>query len=197
MDYSSFSPVMVPGYESLYSVNRLGQVRSERSGRLIRPHYNGGYLMVSMFDRDKRLHQKHVHRLVAEAFLPVPGERMGFGRWEVYHLDGNPGNNRVNNLAWITHGENVYRLRAEREAEGLVVGRPAGFEHDRETRERMSLAKMRPVRVIYGGGEVVFGSVGEMLVWEYWGFRMYRRLFNRIMRKMGGEYRGFRIEYIG
>lgn len=96
----------VPGY----SVSDRGRVRSEdrmiwtlqgpkrRKGRVLSPVKAGaGYLTVALgtYRRD------YVHRLVLEAFLgPCPeGE-------ECRHLDGDPRNNRLDNLAWGTPEEN-------------------------------------------------------------------------------------------
>ena len=56
-----------------------------------------GHMSVFLGRDDQRL----VHRLVLEAFVGPCPEGM-----ECRHLDGNPGNNRLDNLAWGTPKEN-------------------------------------------------------------------------------------------
>jgi hypothetical protein len=70
--------------------------------RELRPTRTGtGYHMVRL-QIDKRATAKGVHQLVAAAFLPPPAE----GQDRVRHLDGDPANNAVANLAWGTQAEN-------------------------------------------------------------------------------------------
>jgi hypothetical protein len=61
-----------------------------------------GYLHVSLRVGGKTI-KTLAHRAVAVTFLgPPPNER-----YEIRHLDGNPANNAVWNLAWGTHSENM------------------------------------------------------------------------------------------
>ena len=51
----------------------------------------------------------YVHRLVATAFVPNPD-----GKPDVDHIDGNPSNNRSENLRWVTRRENMHAAFARR-----------------------------------------------------------------------------------
>ena len=108
----------VVGFEGLYSVSSLGRVRSEarvvirNDGRKLslktrilravkQDHHHGGHLQVNL-SRECIGRSIKVHRLVIEAFVGPPGDDM-----ECRHLDGDPTNNRVSNLQWGTHAENM------------------------------------------------------------------------------------------
>jgi hypothetical protein len=95
----------VAGYEGLYEVSDLGRVRSlprkGTSGGVLRPHLgNRGYLTVNPC-RDGRNRALPVHHLVTRAFLGQLPEGM-----QVRHLDGDPTNPRLSNLAYGTRREN-------------------------------------------------------------------------------------------
>lgn len=88
-----------------YQVSTYGRVRSKaRSAawRYLRACANGrGYLLVQLH-APGRVRSVHVHRLVAETFLPAAP-----GKTQVAHLDGSKTNNRLSNLAWATGSENA------------------------------------------------------------------------------------------
>src|SRR5213596_1074117 len=89
----------VPGYEQAYAVSSLGRVLSlprphARGGGIMRPPLGKrGYLTVELW-RDGKSKTVGVHQLVALAFLGPRPEKQ-----EVRHLDGNPLNNHLTNLA--------------------------------------------------------------------------------------------------
>lgn len=113
----------VVGFEGLYEVSSLGRVRGcERvieltghptlkrrtiPGRPLAqtvnvPHGHGYKRLQVKLHRENRLHTFNVARLVAEAFIPNP-----LGLPFVLHLDDDATNNRVENLEWGDHAENV------------------------------------------------------------------------------------------
>lgn len=89
----------IPSARGYYASNH-GRIMSRRkkSNRIMNPMKNHNGHLYIFVDRKKRW----VHHLVLEAF--------GFNRpsgFQCRHLDGNPENNRVGNLKWGTHQENV------------------------------------------------------------------------------------------
>lgn len=74
-----------------------------KNARTIQPIDNGdGYLFVRLTINGKRK-KWMLHNLMATLFLgPKPGRA-----FQVRHLDGNPKNNRIENLAWGTAKENA------------------------------------------------------------------------------------------
>ena len=84
-----------------YIVQEDGVILGKR-GTPLTPHDNGkGYLIVNLQIGKNRL-CKAVHRLLAECFIPNP-----LGLSDVDHIDGNRANNKLDNLRWVTHGDNI------------------------------------------------------------------------------------------
>lgn len=61
-----------------------------------------GHIDVSLRRNGHRVH-RYLHRLVAEAFIPNP-----HGYPEVRHLNDDPSDNEVDNLAWGTQSDNMH-----------------------------------------------------------------------------------------
>lgn len=106
----------LPGLENSYEVSDQGRVRSLtrlvpwRNGKM-RTQYGRLLKLIPMNDRrvvclcvgDRKLNRMvGVHRLVLLAFVgpPRPGQ-------ECCHNNGDPTDNRLENLRWATHRDNV------------------------------------------------------------------------------------------
>lgn len=101
----------VVGWEGLYEISDLGRVRSLPrqgsnghwyGGGYLKPGIGGGgypYVNLCKNNAGRRL---RIHVLIAAAFIgPRPDG------YEIRHLDGNPANSVLVNLAYGTHSENA------------------------------------------------------------------------------------------
>ena len=104
----------IPGYEGLYQVSNFGRVKSLRrpygnnggiqwtKERILSPGKDkDGYLQVNLHCNGKQ-HQRKVHRLVAQAFLPNMDNLP-----MVNHKDEDKTNNNVDNLEWCDQKYNI------------------------------------------------------------------------------------------
>lgn len=103
----------IKGYEGLYQVSSIGNVRSleretrqgkgyyKREGKVLKPSIGkDGYLRVHL-SKDGKKSTVDVHRLVAIAF--IPNEE---GLPCVNHKDENKTNNVIENLEWCSYSYN-------------------------------------------------------------------------------------------
>ncbi len=92
----------IKDYEGLYQISDKGLVKSLITGNIRMLQKNKWGYSVVILTKNKKQKQHFVHRLVAEAFIP-----MQEGKYEVNHIDGNKTNNNVSNLEWCTKSENI------------------------------------------------------------------------------------------
>lgn len=90
----------VVGFESLYEVSSLGNVRSLPLKKLCKTGIVAGYPALPL-TKDGRQYNRYVHRLVAEAFVPMVS-----GCPWVNHIDGNKRNSVASNLEWCDASHN-------------------------------------------------------------------------------------------
>lgn len=139
----------IPGFEDLYAVSNLGRVMniargpSRRPGRILKGMWmperypdgrcrrSGGYINMALLRGGKAV-RRSVHFLVAESFLgPRPNGH------EINHRNGIKTDNRVDNLEWVTRGDNIRHAVAM----GLHrFGRVRGEQH--------GMAKLRLNQVV-------------------------------------------------
>lgn len=127
----------VANQRGIYQVSSLGNVR--KGFILLRTtRKKNGYLVVNVFRKTFL-----VHRLLAAAFIPNPENKRC-----INHINGIKDDNRVENLEWCTHAENMAHAVANR----LNV-------ISRETIERANIARRKMVMNTQTG--VFYNSVGE------------------------------------
>lgn len=93
----------IEGYEGRYYITDNGDIFNIKRGTKMAQTVSArtGYLKISLTNSDGIRPTHSVHRLVALSFIPNPENKR-----EVNHKDGNKGNNRVDNLEWVTTKEN-------------------------------------------------------------------------------------------
>ena len=109
-------------------VSNMGYVVSCKRGEpypLKVCYNNSGYQMVNVSRPPQ-----YVHRLVAETWIPNPNHHE-----QVNHINGDKTDNRVENLEWVTHSENMRHAY------------------------RTGLKKTTPIRIVETGE--VFESISE------------------------------------
>lgn len=97
------------GYEGLYKISDQGNVWSERRQRLLstKPNKHRGYPEFCVVGLDGKQRTMSVHQEIMRAFVgPLPQGN------QVRHLDGNPLNNSLINLAYGTPKENAADRRS-------------------------------------------------------------------------------------
>lgn len=136
----------IEGFEGLYQISNLGNVKSLKGvrERILKANPNTyGYLQVGL-QKDGKRYARTVHRLVAMAFLPNE-----YNKPDVNHLDGDKYNNCVDNLEWATEKENVNHAVET----GLLNTRGSGSPLAKLTDE-----DVKYIRKVYKARDKEFGS---------------------------------------
>lgn len=122
-------------------VSDHGRFYNTKTKRFLKPtHGDGhGHLAIKAGKKEMR-RQGYVHRLIAQAFVPNENNYS-----IVRHLDDDPSNNEIENLAWGTQKDNhadavrngtSYTLTAEDREKGFQKIRKPVYAINRETGER-------------------------------------------------------------
>lgn len=138
----------VEGYEGLYSVTEDGKVFSHRRNRFMKPgptSTKGRYRAV-VLSKNGKLKFVSVHRLVAVAFIQNPGNKP-----QVNHIDGNPLNNHVSNLEWVTSKENIKHA--------FDIGLCKNHEGPSARAAKLTKETVEFIRANYISRDIIFGSV--------------------------------------
>ncbi|GAA1064725.1 HNH endonuclease [Streptomyces asiaticus] len=120
-----------------YFVSDAGRVFGKR-GKVLRPGVcSRGYSRVILM-RDRKRVAQSVHRLVLRAFVGQAPDDAPYGA----HLNGNPRDNRLRNLKWVSQSENL----SHRAAHGTEI------RGERNGRVRLTADKVRQIKAALANG---------------------------------------------
>lgn len=151
----------VPGFETKYQVSNTGLMRRFGSIYLLKGGTTTlGYRKIRLVNSPVYWNA-YIHQLVLLAFV---GEcPQGY---EVNHKDGNPGNNRLENLEYLTHRQNIQHSFD-------VLGRttdhvPCGEKH---VQAKLTDDKVREIRRLYVAGSTMakladLYEVSSIAIWS-------------------------------
>ena len=141
LEHAVDRPSSKPGAKQTQQVSNLGRVRSLRGIITEGSERADGYRVTQINGKKER-----IHRLVTKAFLPpLPSDK----HTQVNHKDGDPANNRADNLEWVTAAENIQHshddTNAERKSSApkrskAVLGRRKDSEDEWVVHESISAA---------------------------------------------------------
>ena len=183
----------IDGYEGLYQVSSIGNVKSLQrtffSGKnyQIEQHYpehllklqtyKEGYKYV-VLSKDGKVRKFKVHRLVAKAFIPNLSNKPC-----VDHINGVCNDNRVENLRWVNAFENMNNPHTVKAVRMSKLG------------ERNPMkAKQRPIlRIDPATMQVISEHEGCKAAARELG--LDSSVISRCCRKVGRTYKGFIFKY--
>ena len=152
-------------FEARYEASSLGRIRHRKFKRILAdcPSGRTPYRQVTIYNGGRNVHVL-VHRAVLEAFVGACPTGC-----ESRHLNGDPADNRLLNLAWGTKQENESdRLRHGRIVRGERS--PSAKLTDEKVREiRASQKTQRALAAEYGVSQSVIGVIRRRQAWRHVG----------------------------
>jgi hypothetical protein len=146
---------------SKYSVNPLGQVRHDRTDRLVVPYLNQRGAVYVVLQRDGYQSARSLPLLIARTFVPQPSEIFD----TVINLDGDRFNCEVDNLAWRPRWFAIKYNREIREGPGIYMDEPV---RDTETGEVFSSPYEAARRHGLLEREVIYSVINGTRVFPFW-----------------------------
>lgn len=92
----------IKGYEGYYQISNNGCIKSSKTNKIMSSTKDTkGYYKITL-SKNGKCKTLRVHRIIAEAFVDkIEGKDF------INHIDGDRGNNLINNLEWVSKSENA------------------------------------------------------------------------------------------
>ena len=162
----------IPGYDGRYFINQAGHVWSTPRNRLMSEHFNaaGHYLTVPLSIQGKGMRPRLIHHLMAVTWMgKCPGVwGASRGKYQVNHKDGDKTNNKLCNLEWVKHEENL-RHAWNNGLQNFGETRPnASFTSEQVREIRIRLILGEKVKEIAQDFNATIGSIKHIQQFTAW-----------------------------
>jgi heterodisulfide reductase subunit A-like polyferredoxin len=161
----------IEGYQGKYEVSSLGRVKLlkckwVKENRILKEDNHEKYPRVCLSKGSPRVQKVvRIHRLVGFAFLDLESHPTK----TINHIDGNPLNNRVENLEIISLRENVQHawevLGSHKKAHESIRAK-LSKEQVLEIREKRNLSNPK-LALIYGVSKSTIGNIKNFKTYNY------------------------------
>jgi len=149
-------------FDGLYKVNEFGEIYKLTTNGLKKMKNQidkDGYEVLNFKFGGKVIGRK-VHRLVAQYYIPNP-----LNKRCVNHIDGIKTNNKVDNLEWVTHSENMIHATklglAKNKGELNPMAKLKDTQRDDIIKLRKEGKKLKEIANLYG---ISFQHVSDLCI---------------------------------
>lgn len=146
-----------------YEITMEGEIYSLKTFKWLIPQLCQRYLYINL-RKDNKTHFCRIHRLVAKTFIPNPDNLPC-----VNHKDGDRLNNRVDNLEWCTHQENInHAMKNNLHCYGTKNGASKLTEKEvKEIREMKGLLYQKDIAAAYGVSKDLIWKIQNNYNWKH------------------------------
>lgn len=126
-----------------YEISSLGRIKAIAkwnaknqylNAKILKQHDRGGGYLNVLFWNNKKTKRFSIHRLVAIHFIPNMENKK-----EVNHKNGNPSDNKIENLEWCTPSENILHSYRELNRQNANKGKVGKIRNDSRSVVQMTV----------------------------------------------------------
>jgi hypothetical protein len=137
----------IPEYRGFYQASNLGNTKNTKTGKILMSYIINkyGHSRVKLYKNNIKK-SYYVHRLILETFIgPCPPGM------ECRHLDGNPENNKLENLKWGTRLENINDRKLHGTDSKTILSNAILIKH-----------QIPEIRKLLNSGKFTQGEIGKI-----------------------------------